>query len=504
MKETFYSYLVQFYEHSVFIYCIALFTLYALLTGMSRIVINRNKFLNRFRDYNTLLTSPVAAGISVIAPAYNESANIISNVRSLLTFNYPKFEVIVVNDGSTDDTLSLLIEEFALVQTNYTYIPTLSTKPVRTIYRSSKKAYSQLIVVDKENGGCKADAVNAGINAAHHPYFLNTDVDCILDNDTLIKLIQPILEERKTVIAVGASLRISNSCDIDDGMINRIRPPKQLLASFQEIEYTRSFSMGKLGWSGMNAVPNVSGALGLFNKRIAIKAGGYNSGSFAEDMDIIVRMSKYMCDTNQDYAIRYIPQTLCWTEGPTRLKVLVRQRVRWARGLWQLFASHAKIIFNPKYKRLGMVVFPYNLFFELLAPIIETIGIIYYVYIVVTHQINWHFAIILLLFVYCFSVFITVTSILWDQLIFRHYRSWKEVVALAAKSLLEPFLYHPLLLFSAIKGYLFQLFGKKQNWGDMERKGAAKKQIEAEAIPVPGPNYANMEIPVYKKKQIHE
>lgn len=471
MEHTLQHYLVLIYENAIFYYCVAIFTLYGLLVFFSRRVIRSNGFYKGFRKDDTVLTSPIAPGISVVAPAYNESVIIISNVRSLLTLNYPLFEVIVVNDGSTDDTLEKLIKEFSLVPVDFADPRTLPSMPVRNYYKSTKKAYSRLLIVDKENGKSKADAVNAGLNVAHHPYFLNTDVDSILDNDTLIKLMQPVLEETQEVIAVGASLRIANSCEVDSGMITRVRPPKAWIPAFQEIEYIRSFSMGKLGWSYMNAVPNVSGGLGLFNKEVVIQAGGYDPRSYAEDMDVIARISQYMSDQERPYAIRYIPQALCWTEGPNNLKILYRQRVRWARGLWQFIATHIKHMFNPKYKQFAWAVLPYNFIFELLAPIIELIGIGYYIYIALTHQVNWYYAIILLIFVYTFSVFITLTSLLWDQLVFRQYRSWKEVIILGARAFLEPFIYHPILLVSSIIGYIYQIFGLKNTWGKMDRKG---------------------------------
>lgn len=471
MEHAISVYLSYFYEHAVFYYCVALFGLYALLTCLSRMIIQRWRFLTAFRNDDTLLTSPITPGISIIAPAYNESVIIIANVRSLLTLNYPLFEVIIVNDGSTDDTLEKLIREFSLVQVDFADPGHLKTMPVRAYYKSTKKAYNRLLIVDKENGKAKADAVNAGLNLAHYPYFLNTDVDSILDNDTLIKLIQPILEEKREVIAVGASLRIANSCQVDSGMLTRVRPPRKWIPAFQEIEYTRSFSMGKLGWSYLNAVPNVSGGLGLFNREVVMQAGGYDPRSYAEDMDVIFRMSRYMCEQKRPYAIRYIPQTLCWTEGPNNLKVLYRQRLRWARGLWQVIGMHFGTLFNPKYKRLGWIVLPYNLIFELLAPIVELTGIAYYIYIVITGQINWFYAIILLVFVYAFSLFITLTSLLWDQLIYRQYKTWKEICVLGARAFLEPFIYHPILLFSSIVGYIQQLLGMQNNWGKMDRKG---------------------------------
>lgn len=471
MEESIWYYTTRFYEGAVFIYCTAIFSLYAVLTVLSARNIYKNIRLNSFRKRDILVESPLTPGVSVIAPAYNEATTIIDNVRSLLTLNYPRFEVIIVNDGSTDETLEKLVSEFRLTEIDFAYDPRLPSKPVNRFFKSTDKAYKKLLVIDKENGRSKADAVNVGINAAAFPYFLNTDVDCILDNDTLLFMIQPFLDEEKRVVAVGAPLRIANSCEVDAGMLTRVRPPRSLLPRFQEMEYVRSYIMGKMGWSAINAVPNVSGGLGLFDKEIAVQAGGYDSGSLAEDMDILVRMGKYMCETKQDFAIRYIPRTLCWTEAPHALKVFSRQRVRWGRGLMQLFSVHRNVLFNPKYKKLGLVIFPYNFFFELLAPIIETVGILYYIYLIITGMVNWPFAIILLVFVYTYSVLISSIAILWDQYTFRYYGSWKEVLGLCSMAFFEPFLYHPLILFSSVKGYLSHLLGRKHQWGNMQRRG---------------------------------
>ncbi len=471
MKEAITQSLWFFYGNAIFFYCIALFFVYFVLTVFARLVIHKNRFFNRYRDDNTILSSSIAPGISVIAPAFNESLSIISNVRSLLTLDYPLFEVIIINDGSNDDTLEVLIREFSLIKVDYAYSEILKTSPIRGIYSSTERVYSKLIIVDKINGKCKADAVNAGLNVAHHPYFLNTDVDCILDSKTLVKLIRPILEEIKPVIAVGAGLRLANSCEIDGGMINRVKVPTSLLPRFQELEYIRSYTMGKLGWSYINAVPNVSGGLGLFSKDVAIRCGGYDSQSFAEDMDIVIRMIKVRLEEKEDYVIRYIPETLCWTEGPESLSVFMRQRVRWSRGLWQIFATHFKMLFNYKYKRMGWIIFPYSFFFELLAPIIEAFGIIFYLALIFLGLVNWHTAIILLLFVYVYLAFITVVSVLLDQLVFKQYKSWKGVLSLTLMAFIEPLIYHPIVLLSSLKGYLYQIIGKKHSWGNMKRKG---------------------------------
>ncbi len=299
MSKSIWEYFGSFFEGGVFIYGMVMLLTYALLAVLSFIAVNRFRKKEQYTDYRKLTSSPLAPGISVIAPAFNEGVTIIQNVRSLLTLNYSRYEVIIINDGSTDNTLEKLVSEFDLVPVEFAYNEKIKSKPVRRIFRSTNTAYEKLMVIDKENGKSKADASNAGINAASFDYFLCTDVDCIIEKDTLIKMIQPfmaeegkkirevgepcpecgyvhIVEDNRRVIATGATLRIANSSDIEEGVLIRMRPPKNLFPRFQEMEYIRSYVLGKMGWSMINSVPNVSGGLGLFDKEIAIKAGGYD------------------------------------------------------------------------------------------------------------------------------------------------------------------------------------------------------------------------------------
>lgn len=471
------QWIASFYESTVFVYGTVLLVIYALLAFMSYMAIS--KFLKKetYTNYHNLLNSELAPGLSVLAPAYNEGLSIIMNVQSLLTLNYPLFEIILINDGSTDNSMEQLIKEFELVSIDFAYNPKIRTQPINNIYRSTNPAFGKLTVVDKVNGKSKADAVNAGINIASFDYFVCTDVDCILDKDALLKLIKPVMDEpKKRVIATGATLRIANSCIIDKGVILRMKPPRNLMARFQEMEYIRAFVLGKMGWSYINCVPNVSGGLGLFDKDVAIKAGGYDPQSFGEDMELMVRMCRYACDNQINYAIRYIPTTLCWTEAPSTVKIFKLQRTRWARGLAQLMYAHFKMLFNPKYGRAGLITFPYNFFFELLAPLVEITGIIYYIYLIVSGGVNYQYALLLLLFVYSYSIMITTLAILWDQLAFRHYKSWKEVLLLCSTSLLEFVFYHPLIVVFSLRGYYYFLTGKKHSWGNMQRRGLGQQK----------------------------
>lgn len=466
---------VKVYEYFIFFYATALIISYMILAIFSFISINKYKSYNTDLDDEEILTSELAPGISVIAPAYNEEKTIIINVKSLLTLNYPLFEVIIVNDGSKDDTLDLLIKEFDLIEAPFAYVEKIKSKPYRRTFKSQNPKYDILTVVDKENGGTKADAFNAGLNASVFPYYLNTDVDCILARNTLSKMIKPILSSKKRVIAVGATLRMSNNCDIEEGIITRVRPPKALIPRFQELEYIRSYLLGKMGWEFINSVPNVSGGLGMFDKEIAIKAGGYGADSHAEDMDMMTRMAVHMMNNKLEYKIDYIPLSCCWTEGPPNIQILGRQRTRWASGLFQMFYEHRKVLFNPKYKNLGLITFPYVFIFEFLAPIIEAFGIIFAIFLLIFGYVNWNFAPLILFYSYTFAIMISSIVIIWDQMTFKYYNTTREVLGLFFTALIEPFIYHPMIMFFSLKGYFSFITSRELAWGTMTRQGFDKE-----------------------------
>jgi cellulose synthase/poly-beta-1,6-N-acetylglucosamine synthase-like glycosyltransferase len=410
-------------------------------------------------------------GVSVVAPAFNEGVNIVYNVKSLLSLTYPKFEVIIVNDGSTDDTLSKLIEEFELVKVDFYYQEKIVTQTVRGHYKSTNPIYSKLLVVDKENGKSKADASNAGINTSKYPLFLCTDVDCILKRDTILKLAKPFMENETQVIATGAGIRISNSCEVKDGFLIKVHFPKDWYPRFQELEYVRSFLFGRMAWSQINGLLLVSGGLGMFDKDIVIKAGGYWHKSLGEDMELITRMRKYMHENKKKFLIKYIPESLCWTEVPGNREILLRQRVRWARGLIQTLYLHRKMFFNIKYGQTAFLILPFFFAFEFLVPIIELFGIISLIASFVFGIMNVEFLIVVSAFVYIFYLLITLISILIDDHLYKNYASYKELLILIVMAIIEPFVYHPFNVFASLKGYWNFYRQKEQKWGVMVRKG---------------------------------
>ncbi|GHB50393.1 glycosyltransferase family 2 protein [Mongoliitalea lutea] len=429
-----------------------------------------------------LVKSNNLVGVSIVAPAFNEGLNIIYNVRSLLSLNYPNFEVVIINDGSTDDTLEKLIQEFELVKVDFYYEEKIHTHPIRGHYKSTNPVYSKLLVVDKENGKSKADASNAGINSAKHPLFLCTDVDCILRSDTIMKLAKPFMTSKKRTIASGAAIRASNSCEVKDGFLMKIRFPQNWWASFQELEYVRAFLMGRMAWSEINGLLLVSGGLGLFDKEIAIKAGGYWHKSLGEDMELITRMRKYMCDNQMPFEITYIPESLCWTEVPATREVLIRQRVRWARGLIQTLYLHRDMLFRPKYGRTAFLILPYFWLYEFLVPILEVLGLTALILSFFLIDVNTAYFIKATGVVYLFYLTVTLLSVLWDELFYGHYSRKREVFQLVWKAVLEPIAYHPFNVYASMKGYYHFLTNKEQKWGNMQRQGftTAKKKTSNE------------------------
>lgn len=450
--------------------------MYLLLAFWGYVTIRRKKMYYSKLEESIFSISPESVPpISIVAPAYNEEVIIIDNAESLLSLDYPDFEVVIVNDGSKDKTLELLIDRFELEEIEFNYNYKVACEPVKRIYKSTNSEYSKLTVLDKVNGGTKADAMNAGVNYVKNDYFINTDVDCILARDTLKKVIMPVLDSNVAVIAVGATMRMSNSCDVEHGVMTRVRPPKRFIPTFQETEYLRSYLLAKMGWSAINAVPNVSGGFGLFNTSVVINAGGFDSSSHAEDMDMTLRIAAYMRERNLKYKIEQIPDSCCWTEGPPNIKVLKRQRARWGRGLMQIFFVHRRFLFNREYGRMGLLILPVSLFFELLAPIIEITGMIFMTYLFLTEQVNIQTFGLMLLYVYMISLTVSSITILYDLRVKKQYRTLSEYLRLLFFSSLEPFLYHPLVVLFTLRGYV-EFFTKRNfKWGAMSRQGFKKK-----------------------------
>ena len=464
--------ILNFLSTGILIYGAILATTYIILSIISAIETNHYLKKNSFVNYTKILASPFAPTISIIAPAYNESLTIIENVRSLLSIQYVNYEVLLINDGSTDDSLEKLIEAYALTKVNYTINQKLPTEKIRAVYKSANPSFTRLLVIDKENGG-KADALNAGLNISENNLVACIDVDCILEPDALLKMVKPFLENEKEekVIAAGGVIRVANSCVVKDGKLIEVKMPENFLAKSQVLEYMRTFLLGRMAWSKLNGLLLVSGALGLFDRKIMIAAGGYNK-IVGEDIELVTRIRKYMTENEEKYKVVYIPDPLCWTEVPETYKVLGRQRNRWTRGMIETLIIHKNLFFNPSYGMLGIISYPYWFFYEWLAPIVEFLAILFFVVLIYFNRINWEYFILLTTAVYSFAILFSALSILSEELTYHQYSKKRVLFKLLFFVLLEPFIFHPYVMWSSIKGNFNFIFNKnKKNWGEMTRTG---------------------------------
>ncbi len=429
---------------------------------------------NSYINYNSLVLSPLSPKISIIAPAFNESKSIIDNIRTLLSLYYNNFEVIIVNDGSTDNTFDLVKDAFDLIRVNYYFDYRIPCERIKGVYRSKNPSYNRLTVIDKNNGG-KADSLNAGINICHSGLFVSIDADSIIEADSILKLVKPFLEEKdRKVIGTGGVIRIVNSCEVERGHIREIKIPKKILPRLQVLEYTRAFLLGRMAWSQLDGLMLISGAMGIFDRETVIKAGGYSIKTVGEDMELVLRMRRYMTDQKEKYEVTYIPDPLCWTEVPSDLKSLRKQRTRWTRGLIESLRTHRHMFFNVKYGRLGMLGYPYWFFFEWMAPLIAFAGFIYTIYLIIINSLNWPFYLLLFIFVYTFAVSLSSWAVLFEEITFHKYKKKRDVLKLLSVALFEPFFY-PVHTYFAIRGNLEALRGKK-GWGKAERSGFDKKK----------------------------
>lgn len=464
------------YNVWMLLFAYSIMSSYVLLSLISVFSMRNYLRSNSFVDYQVILNSDLAPRLSLLAPAYNEAVTIEENVKSLLSLNYNNYEVIVINDGSKDNTLNLLVEAYNLEPVDATMNGQLVTKDVNMVFKSTNKAFQKLTVIDKVNGG-KADALNVGINYSKNPYVVCIDVDSILEKDALLKLAKPYLElSEKRVIATGGVLRIANSCVTEGGRLVEINAPDKMLPRIQVLEYLRAFLLGRMAWSKLDGLLLISGAFGMFDKEIAVKVGGYDAGTVGEDMELVVRMRRYMIENNFDYSVFYIPDPICWTEAPEDIKVFKKQRSRWTRGTMETLWTHRKMFLNPKYKVLGMLSIPYWTFFEYLAPIIEVVGIMVTSYLIIFNFIDWSLFLLIFIMVYVFALSISCLALLTDEYTYTQYSKTSDFTKLLLGAVIEPFYFHPITVYAAVKGNWEKLRGKN-SWGEMTRKGFKNKPI---------------------------
>jgi cellulose synthase/poly-beta-1,6-N-acetylglucosamine synthase-like glycosyltransferase len=416
-----------------------------------------------------LLISEEVMPISILVPAYNEAATIVSNLRSMLFLQFPNLEILVANDGSTDDTLQVLIDAFDLKPISRAHDLTVPHAEIRGVYGSP--AYPQLVVIDKVNGGCKADAVNAALNFSRNPLYCVVDADSLLEPESLLRCVRPFMEEPEKMVAVGGTIRVLNGCTVKNGRITTIDLPKKFLPLVQTMEYIRAFLMARLAWSHWDMLSIVSGAFGIFRRDLTMKVGGWSNDTIGEDYDFVVKLHRYLCEQNIDYKMRYVPEPVCWTEAPETLKVLRTQRTRWQRGALEVAAKNKDMFFNRRYGRFGMVAMPNNLLVDVVGPIAEFIGYLAFPIFYFLGVLDQSFLLAFIAIFFIFGTFISISTLILEELELARSPRARDLLKLGLVALIENFGYRQLNSWWRIVGW-WQFLRKVEGWGEMPRLGA--------------------------------
>ena len=422
------------------------------------------------------LGSHTAPGVSVVVPAYNEEAGVVEAARSLLGLRYHRHEVIVVNDGSSDDTLRVLIEAFDLVRADREVpyeIPTRQTP--RGIY-VPRDGYTRLTVIDKANSG-RSDSINVGINASVEDLIICVDGDSLLDPDALLVVTEPFADDPLRTAATGGVVRVVNGCTIRSGQIIDVRMSRNILAQIQALEYLRSFFLGRSGWSKLRALILISGAFGCFRRDLLVEVGGLDPDSIGEDFELVMRIHRLLRERDQEYSVTFVPEPVCWTEVPETLPVLRKQRARWHRGLWETLVKHRVMFGNPRNGRAGILAVPYYWAFELFAPLIEAVGLVLMVLGFALDLVNPTTFWLFLAVAYGYAIVVALAAAAVDEVYFSRYYRFGSLLSLISSAVLENIGYRQLHVVWRLHGWWQALRGTEQHWGVMTRRGFSTEKV---------------------------
>jgi cellulose synthase/poly-beta-1,6-N-acetylglucosamine synthase-like glycosyltransferase len=486
LSSTIIFYLVQIIQWFFLSYFVLLNGIYLGLTVVSLLVLPyyfQRQTIHKLPRSQTGFEPP----ISLIVTAFNEESVLVPAVRALLQLEYHEFEILIVNDGSTDNSIQLLTEEFDLEEFPAAFRLRIKHKPIKRVFQS--KRYPNLRVIDKENGGCKADASNAGVNCARYGLFMPLDADTILERNCLKLMIQPYLLNSDT-IAVGGTVRILNGCSVEDGLLTAIDLPKKWLALFQVLEYTRAFLSGRVGWNYFDALPLISGAFGLFKKEAVIEVGGYSHKSLGEDMDLVLRLHRHFRLRGIPYRVDFVVDPVCWTEAPETFSVLKKQRVRWQRGLFDCLWENKKLLFHPKAGLVGWGSFPFLLFLEGISPVVEVAGHVFFIVCFALGLINGEGAFAFLILSFGTGFLLSISSILLEEITFHTYPRMKHLLLLIFGAIVENLGYRQLMSLWRLEGIIKWLLKTDASWGAMTRNTSwqASPSSKPQLLPELKPN----------------
>jgi cellulose synthase/poly-beta-1,6-N-acetylglucosamine synthase-like glycosyltransferase len=421
-----------------------------------------------YQGLDELRESVVTPPATIIMPAWNEQEIIVQSVSSILKTDYPNLEVVVVDDGSTDETLVRLVNAFRLVEMDLIYRPRLPTRPIRGFYMNPR--IPNLLVISKDNGG-KPDALNVGINTCRTPYFCTLDSDCLLERDALLRLMQPIVRSPKNTVASGGIVRILNGCEVQDGQVVKVGLPAGRVERFQVVEYLRSFLFGRTGWNLLGGTLIVSGAFAVFHRETVIDAGGFKHDTVTEDMDLVVQIHHWAIHKKRKIKMNFTSDPVCWTECPATLANLSKQRRRWQMGLFQTLWKYSEMLFNRKYGVIGMMSFPFQLYIEGFGAAVEFLG---YFMIPMALMLGIVPPTLFVLFVVLglvYGSFLSVGAVLLEELTYRRYPGFKDLSTLLGFAVIENIGYRQLVLYYRFQGLVRFLTGFR-SWEKVVHVGA--------------------------------
>lgn len=457
--KTFFEYVGIFF----IIYLIGYASFLFLSVAVGSSVLYQTKRRNRLKNE---LLGDYYVPVSIIVPAYNEEVTIEASIRSLLALDYKLYEIIVVDDGSRDNTSAIVQEVFQMHHVNRPIQRKVPCQPEEAVY----EAYNQKVpitLIRKKNGG-KADALNMGINASKYPYFICMDADSVLQCDSLEKIVRPVLEEGN-VVAVGGAVRPANGTKIENGRVVSYHMPNKVLPCMQVLEYDRSFLAARILFDKFNGSIIISGAFGLFKKSVVADAGGYDANTMGEDMELVVKLHVFCREHNLPYRIRYATDAICWTQAPESLRDLRKQRKRWHIGLYQSMKNHRRIFANTKYGLVGFVSYLYFLIYELLSPYIEVFGLFTVVLAFAVDLINVPFMILFFFIYVIYSAVLSLTAFFSRIHTIDLKLTAADVIKAIGLCTLEVSCLRLILAWTRATALIGYKKGK-QSWGSIERK----------------------------------
>ncbi len=413
--------------------------------------------------------------VSILVPAYNEEKGIVASVQSLLDLAFPEFEVIVTADGPTDRTVEVMEKAFDMVEVPRSGRVIVTTAEVRRVLRSVR--HPNLFLVDKANGG-KADAINAAFNLARHPLVCPVDADSILDGPALAR-ISRLFSEDERVMAVGGTIRPLNGSVLVGGKVSAIRAPGRWIERIQVLEYARAFFTYRSAWSRVNSLTIISGAFGIFRRSVVEELGGWWTATVADDMEIVFRIHRHMLRSGTPYRIVASPDPVCWTEVPSTMRALRRQRNGWQRGLLEVLLRHKGMVFNPRYGRVGMVAVPYLWIFEAGATYVEAGGYLYIAIALVFGFLNVEFAILFFALAVLYGVLLSQLAMGVETLLLSRYDRASDRLRLFLAAFVEFAGFRQLILWERVIAP-FQLKSKRGKFWTEERTGIS---VESEGPP---------------------